>query len=166
MSQTSIQERPPVAVAGHKVDTTPHTIETRIVRDGLAEGINFGMAAVADATDSAEQARRPDGAGDAFQGVVVFDTTRQQASVSPDPALFDYDPTDSFMLLRKGKIWVQVEEAVAIGDAALFRHTAPGVEVRGDFAVTASANHESVPTGVFRTATTGPGLAQLEINLP
>lgn len=64
--------------------------------------------------------------------------------------------------------WVYAEAAVAYGDKAYFRHTASAApnNVLGRFTNAASANHDLLPQAVFRSDTTGAGLAILEFMLP
>lgn len=71
-------------------------------------------------------------------------------------------------VLRKGRIWVVVEEAISLGDGVFYRHTAGGGgSVIGAFRTDAdTATADDVSTSCrWLTETTGAGVALLEVNL-
>ena len=74
-----------------------------------------------------------------------------------------YVATDPVNVLRKGVAWVNVADAVVI-DSAAYLITA-GSDI-GKFTDDSSSPNIAVPTGVFRSATSGAGIAKLEINIP
>ncbi|WP_406944493.1 hypothetical protein ACJA3J_15075 [Halobacillus sp. SY10] len=65
-------------------------------------------------------------------------------------------------IVRKGPIWVEVEEDVNIGDKAVADNSTGNFRPEG----TATSNIVAFPTAVFKTAALAGELAQLEINLP
>jgi hypothetical protein len=70
-------------------------------------------------------------------------------------------------VVSKGPVYVQVENAVAIGDNVLVRIDSGGLgagSIRGGAAVAASL--VSVPQARFVTAAAANGIAELELNLP
>jgi hypothetical protein len=93
---------------------------------------------------------------DVFRGVVVY-RAREMTGLGVAQGYAAKDVVD---ILRKGKIWVAVSEAVT-ADAAAYVQLAAGA---GKFGVSNSS--DLATGGVFRSATTGAGVAVLEINLP
>ena len=93
---------------------------------------------------------------DVFRGVVVY-RAREMSGLGVAQGYAAKDVVD---ILRKGRIWVEVSEAVEADDAAYV----DVVNGEGKFCDTSSNNLAT--GGVFRSATTGAGLAILEINLP
>jgi hypothetical protein len=82
----------------------------------------FGRMAVIDNT-SEGKAAHPSATGQKPLGVVMH----SHATVSKEDGLdAGYATKETANVLRKGYIWVVIEETVAIGDAVFFRHTAGG----------------------------------------
>jgi hypothetical protein len=113
--------------------------------------------------DGVEQCAHPNATADVTarpQGIVVRDQTRKNTT--------GYETNDAVRVLRRGKIWVQVENAVTADAAAFCRFASGGGgSVLGSFRSDAdTATAVAFPTAVFRTSTSGAGLAQIEINLP
>lgn len=72
-------------------------------------------------------------------------------------------------LLQRGRIWVEVDEAVAIGDPVRVRcdsHLSSPQDIPGQFCKTADAGHtlNITPFARWITSTTGAGVAILEID--
>ncbi len=92
---------------------------------------------------------------------VVIHTHSQESSLSGDP---EYPINSAVPVLRKGRVLVSVEDAVAEGGQVFARHnTAPFGKFRSD-ADTATAT--LVPGARYRSSTVGAGLAVVEINQP
>lgn len=153
--QTSYSQNMPVAVAGMLGDLRDHTIESY-----AAEGdTGFGLGVIA-GTDATKQAKKPAGAGGVFRGVTVHEQAQEQA-LSTGAVV--YADGDAMNVLRKGLIWVVTAGAVAIDVPAFFVNSGSDA---GKFDDLDDGSTDAVPGGVFRSATTGAGLALLEINLP
>lgn len=77
-------------------------------------------------------------------------------------------PKNMMSVLNRGRIWVVVEEAVAVGDACFVRHTAgAGGTQKGAFRNDAdTATAISVPGAKFITASAGAGIVQVELDMP
>ena len=78
-----------------------------------------------------------------------------------------YAPTEMVTVLRKGRIYVQVEVAVISDDDVYVRHVASGVLVRGGFGNTADTSTAFIVSAArFVTSAAAGGFAIVEINLP
>lgn len=72
-----------------------------------------------------------------------------------------------FTVLRKGRVWVWSEQAVAPTDQVFVRYTASGNEVVGNVRKDLDTDKAALLVGArFATITTGAGLVLLELNLP
>lgn len=112
-----------------------------------------------------------------FEGVSQGNTNYVSASGTfPGPSLAadgrpGYQPKHICNVLRQGTIWVYSTEAINIGDPVRFwdvdhSGTVPGAFL-GRFCKTLSATRTTLFTNgaTWLTKTSGPGLAQLEINM-
>ncbi len=78
-----------------------------------------------------------------------------------------YAPTEMVTVLRKGRIYVQVEVAVTSDDSVYVRHVASGTKVRGGFGnVVDSSTAFLVSAARYLTSVAAGGFAIVEINLP
>lgn len=160
--QTTYSLLPSAAVAG----MLDQTFEARdIVTRMPAATMTTGQAASVSGTAGAA-AKTPAAAGDVaagtLLGVVPFDPTRSSLS---------YTTSDPMPIVRKGRVWVTVEEAVNDGDQAYVRITTHSSNTPGGWrksADTVSAVDTAVaaPGCYFRTSASSGGLALLELNLP
>jgi len=82
--------------------------------------------------------------------------------------LVAYPAKDAVNVLRKGKVWVNVEEAVTPASTVHFRFLDNGAsKLRGMFRTdTDSGKATAITNAKFRSTTTGAGMAILEINQP
>lgn len=102
-------------------------------------------------------------AGGTFFGIAVYDPTKGYAvdasgNVTVSRTYLQYDPVS---VLRRGRIVVEVEEAVAAADPVYCDSTT------GNFWKSAGAGRVLVSGAQFLKAATGDGeLAELELNLP
>lgn len=93
-------------------------------------------------------------------GVALRDETRKHTT--------GYETNDQVTFLRRGRVWVTVEDAVVGGAAAFVRFTveAPDLQL-GTFRSDADTDKAvALPGAVFRSSASAGGLAILEINLP
>lgn len=74
-----------------------------------------------------------------------------------------YTALDAVGVMRKGRIWVPVEGAVADGDPAHVRVVTAATDIRGQWAAGPATNFALYPGAFFRSATSGAGLAILEL---
>lgn len=145
------------AIPGMVVDLQAAVIKTR-----AAEGdIELGLGVV-QGTDPEKQVKIPSTTGQKFEGVSV-----EQWDVRKDFTTSEglYDDKRDMAVLRKGLIWVHIDQDVTINDPVYVRHSGGN---EGYFRKDAdTANADLVPTAIFRnTATAATGIAQIEINIP
>ena len=70
-------------------------------------------------------------------------------------------------VVRRGAVYVLVEDAVAAGDTVFARHTAGTGTQLGAFRSDAdTATADAIPGLQFLTSTTGAGVALVDVNLP
>lgn len=164
--QTTYNTQPDQAFAGLLGDVGPHDALSRAFEAAASPRAvsPFGVAMVAGA-DGTVQAKLPTATGQVFIGVAIH---KHRAPLNVDPATATgIEDGDTMSLLTKGRIWVTVEEAIAIGDAVFFRHTQAGAEQAGAFRNDAdTADADEITSARWLSTTTGPGLALLEINVP
>ena len=135
---------PVAGLPGMTADARIDVVETGIA--GAA--IDFGDALIA--SSGKVIPANADDAG-AFRGVAVMSQTKVTGE--------GYVENDTVGVKRQGTIFVNVTEAVAEDDVAYCDVSEPG-----KFCKTATDNLAT--GGRFRSATTGAGVAILEINLP
>lgn len=123
-----------------------------------AEGVvGFGLALVS-GTDPVNQVKIPTASGQVFMGISIASLTTVQDATGNG----GYKDTATVSVLRRGRIWVAVTGAVTANLPAYFVYS--GADA-GKFS-NSNTGAQIVPTGVWRTSTTGAGIALLEINLP
>lgn len=145
------------AVKGGLADIAHHDIVGRFA----AADIKFGLGLAA--TSVAGQCAVPTATGFIFEGISV--QTNKPTSNATGEAL--YETGEEISVLKKGRIWVYVETAVAVNDNVFLRHTVNAALLAGDFRTDAdTARADQIANARFVTATTAAGLAQIEINLP
>lgn len=126
-----------------------------------AADVAFGVGLAA--TTTAGQAEVPTATSFVFEGISV--QTNKVTLNATGEAL--YQAGEEITVLKKGRIWVYTEVAIAVGDAVFLRHTVNAALVPGDFRNDAdTARADAITNARFVTATTGAGLVQVEINLP
>ncbi|MDP6424354.1 MAG: hypothetical protein QGG14_06395 [Planctomycetota bacterium] len=190
MSQTAVTDEPGQAYAG-KVEHSgqfPNSIISLIA----AELIYFGKLVVAPDADvevggasgGPQTCAAPTSAAEALLantvgGVSIADPTVERMRDPSTPNVANsapygaYGDETSVSVMRKGRIWVQTEAAVAaLSDGVFVRVANAGtipVAALGSFTPTNTADHEPAPSGmVWSGATTIGGLffGRLDINLP
>lgn len=161
--QTAYELRHPAAKLGMLGDVRTSVTEGYTAEDELL----FGMACVA-GTDPVLQVKKPSTGGEVFRGVTIMNQAKEQILESGE--LFKssgkYLENQQVPVLRRGVIWVEVNQDVEPDDPAFFVHTGAAADI-GKFRMDdAATDADAVPTGVFRSAATAGNLALLEINLP
>lgn len=99
------------------------------------------------------------------KGIALHDPLSAVQYAGEDPK---YPLQSAVAVLRQGRVWVKVEEAVADGDDVYARFaTGSGGSQKGAFRKSAdTATAAQVPTAKYRTSAASGGIAQIEINLP
>lgn len=152
-----------VAVAGMLADGAgaPHDIVSRC---NITDEILFGVA-VADIAADEGTIQLPASSAAKIAGVAMRSLTVEEGAASADNTY----PADSMVaVVKKGRIWVVVEKAVAVDDDVYVRHTANGGNTQlGAFRDDSDTNRAiQITNARFITSTSGSGIAVVEINLP
>ena len=162
MSQTSYDLEQPVAVNGLIADAAglPKSVLTY---NNPVDEIKFGRA-VAKVSGDDNGVEKPDSSGAILVGVAVRDISVEEGSTTAENA---YPATSAVGVMRRGQVWVQVEEAVTPDDAVFVRHTANGpLTELGIFRTDAdTANAIALTTAKFMTSAAAGGLAVLDLNI-
>ncbi len=143
--QTTYNEKMDVAVVGQLVDCTNRRVDSK-----YAEGAIDAGQAVQIGTDENQVVA----ATTAVYGVAIQHPT---LTMSDDTGLAAYAEFDGVSVLRSGRIWVQVDGAVAVDAQAYW-------DVAADAFNSTSTDNFEVVGGRFVTSTSGAGLAILEIS--
>lgn len=119
MSQTAYSVDPALAFRGLLGD--PNTDSFMLpLANGAAAAQGFGIMVRRDVTNPTDQFDILSAAGQAVVGILVH-TQAQENPALADP--LGVDLLEPASVLRKGRIWVRVEEAITVGDGVFFRHT-------------------------------------------
>ena len=138
-------------------------------RIGNAAAIGYGLCVVQDEMDddkahAAVVTGSISTAGSALGVTVHTHTNEQQYGTAGGTG---YDLEDVMSVMRKGRIYVEVEDAVTAGAQAFVRFEATSPELHGAFRSDAdTADAVALPGAFFRTTTAAGGIAILEVNLP
>lgn len=129
------------------------------------EVVPFGVALVQGPTDGT--CRLPAALTDLTKvlGVSVLVQTKEQSLIT---SIVNYPAGTDIALLRKGRVWVKVEEAVT-AMSPVFVRALPGVggTQAGAFRMSAdTATAAQINGCVFRTSAAAGALAVVEFNLP
>lgn len=141
------------AMAGMLYDMRNVTIESYACESAA---IPFGTA-VTPGTDPRKQVKAPTGAGQGFRGIALMEFAHEQ---NPATGVASYQQYEVVNVLRKGAVWVQTNGTVAENGVAFYIAASGLFGSAGE--VTSSGGSRA---GVYRTATTGSGLAVVEIDL-
>lgn len=163
MSQTTYSTQPGESYAGMLGDSKETDIISRAL--GGAANVEFGVMLAYGANPTKECAPVADaGALKSLAGVAVHKHTPDRASLTDDEGIV---PDSMVDLLRKGRVWVSVEQAVTPGDSVYVRMVAAGAEVKGHFRKDADgADAIEIVGASWQSTTTGAGIALLDLNLP
>jgi hypothetical protein len=131
------------------------------VTNGDAASIPFGVGVVKDGADGVVDLPTATAEITAdFRGISFRDPTKESKLDTPD----GYETGDLMTIVEKGWVWVDVEDAVTSGDSVFCRAVAAGAEQLGAFRSDADGTDAvAVPNAVFRTSTSGAGLAIVEL---
>lgn len=157
MSQTSYSNTFSEGIAGMLYDLRAHEVITRINDDGTDIPFGVAVARKADGT-----IKLPTLTGDLILGVAVFDQSRENRALASDAAIADGSPMN---VLRKGVVWVEVEDACTEGGVVYVRHAGSGD--KGAFKGSDDSTNASLLAGArwLSTQASAGGLALLEIDL-
>jgi hypothetical protein len=126
MSQTSYNLQAGIGFRGLLADPNFNKFALPLA-NGAAAAQGFGILVKRDATNPGEQFDIFSGAGQKPVGITIHTHNQQNPSLA-DP--LGIDLLEMASLLRSGRIWVPVEEAITLGDPVYFRHTSgTGTEI-------------------------------------
>jgi len=161
--QSTYNTDPDVAFPGMALDNGPRDVVS-FTNEEAADALLGGLMVVQGT--EADDALLPAATGDDPLGIVMHNHS------------LDFDLADGEVVavdglgaaLKKGRIWVRVEEAIALGDDVYFRHTAAGAEQAGEFRTDADGGDADQLTNARWAGPSatynGVLLAPLELNLP
>lgn len=164
MSQTAYAVDPALAFRGMLGDPNDDSFAIPLA-NGAAAAVGFGIAVRRDATNPEDQFDVFNATGQDCVGVLVHTHAQENPDLA-DP--LGVDQLEVASVLRRGRIWVVVEEAVAVGDPVFFRHTAGGggSEI-GAFRNDAdTATCDQLTQAAWLQGSAGAGVALLEVNVP
>lgn len=161
--QTSVASTPAVAIEGMgKGDANvEHTISLEV-------DANNGRLVVMGTADG--RGKLPTAAVEITGGKALGVTRYQPMRMVNWPAgvSVPFPNGSTAPLIRRGLVWVKVEEAVAQGDPVFVRHASgAGGTALGAFRKSADTTTAAqLPGAVYRTSASANGLALVEVNLP
>ncbi len=156
--QTEVRENMAAGLAGQIADIGPTDIMTHINEHGgvipfgafVTKGSGEGLAVLPDATGEVT--------GLAGLGVTVRSHTQPQDA--------GYADEDVMPVMKKGRVWVPVEDAVVAESAAFVRFVAGEGEALGAFRSDADGTDAvALPNAKFVTDAAAGELAMLDLNL-
>jgi hypothetical protein len=151
--QTTYGQAMAEALAGLLYDMRNITVESY-----AAEGnIPFGSAVVP-GTDPRKQVKLATAGGQGFAGIALREDARMQDATT---GIAQYLDKETVSVLRKGAVWVPTAGAVVAETPAFYVNSGATAGLFDDL----DDSTTDATTGKFRTATTGSGLAVVEIDL-
>lgn len=163
MSQTSVVNQDTLPVAPGTAHGMGYNNRTRgCVNQEASAEIPFGVAVVQGTID--DSAKLPDGSGDVFRGITVFEHSFAQGS--SDLGTTGMKPDTMMTVMDRGQINVRVEDAVAPGNAVRIRTTAGVGEQLGAFRTAADGTDCAVLTNArWLTSADAAGIAVLDFDV-
>jgi hypothetical protein len=160
MTQTSYPLEAAVAFPGMLVDTDAAVRSSISRANEEASAVGYGLG-VMFGTDPETQFKLPALTGFPFAGVLVHSHAREDVeAVGP----VEGEPNE---LLRKGRIWVTVEETILTTDPVYLRHTVNGGLLPGGWRKDDDTlRADQLTQAKWLTGAAAGELAQLEINYP
>lgn len=165
MSQTSYSINQLTAFAGQLGDIGPHDIGT--FTNSVLASVPFGVAVSMDPTSGDGHFKLPAASGDLVRNLLLGVTSATQAIENLGSG-GGYKINAAVGVLKKGRVWVQVEEAVVAGDPVFVRIAAgAGGTQLGAFRKTAdTASASQVLEGMqYLTSASALGFVLLQVNL-
>jgi hypothetical protein len=160
--QLSYAAAPAAGFPGMKADSGEDDCRTFAQAEASAE-LPFGVMVAQGGT--ADKAILPVDANSRFVGVVIHS---HEYVPGTDMGTTGLKPKVAMAVMNKGRIWVKVEEAVAVNDRAYVRHTSgAGGTQKGAFRKSAdTATAVAVPGCRYLTAASANGMAILSVDMP
>lgn len=165
MSQTAYTTQAPLAFAGQiaEFEGRENSKSFAFENNLAAAGYGAGRPAVV-GTDPDTQFDVPATTGERFLGITVHRHGREDVELAGE---FAWVTDEDVEILRRGRIWVIVEEAVTAGDPVFFRHTVNGGLIPGGWRTDVdTANADQVAGAEFMTSAAIDTVAIIDLNLP
>jgi hypothetical protein len=163
--QSTFNAAPAVAYRGMLAVGGPQAEVLTMVNNEASAEMAFGLAVAFEGSTDDNGALAPDATSDVIAGILVHS---HDYSNSADGLLgtTGVKPTGRLNVLRRGWIWVKVEEAVVPGDRMFIRAVATGGEEEGALRKSADSTDciDSTGQGVFLTTAAANGLAVLAVD--
>ena len=140
----------------------PSTLETKVQPAGKSY---FGRMVVGDFGGGEERIKHPTAAAQKPLGVVSATHSMPSNEDSDDP---NYPAQEAVKVMNKGRIWVAIEEDIAITDDVYFRHTSGGAGTKlGIFRSDADTARADQITNArwVKGGTAAEGIALLELDV-
>lgn len=164
MSQLTYTEKAASFFAGMLADPNANAYIKGDLANEDAALAKFGLGYML-GTDPEKQFKLPAGAG-VFAGVLTHQhATEKRALFTAGGAggATGIQQDEPGLIVKVGRVVVEVDEAVTAGDAAFVRHTTSDF---GKFRQDNAAGAAQAVNGVFESTTSGAGLAVLNLNEP
>lgn len=166
MSQLSYSTQQLVAFAGQLGDIGPHDIGTFV---NTTTVLPFGLAVSQDVSAGDGKWKLPASSADLVRSLLLGVSVATQGNENLVGTGGSYVAKSAASILKKGRIWVQVEEAVNVGDPVFVRFASGGGGTQaGAFRKSAdTATAAAVSEGMkYLTSALAAGFVILEVNLP
>lgn len=135
----------------------PTDIVSKIDSDGK---LYFGRAVTHDTAAGEDQVKHNDAAAQVVAGVVLSSHALVSQSDSDDP---NYAAKQTAPIMKKGKVWVAINEDVAVGDDVYVVHTGAGD--LGKFRTDATNADQLTNARWAKGGTLAQGFALLELDI-
>ncbi len=165
MSQTSYTVNQLTAFAGQLGDIGPHDIGSFVWK--YSGALPAGVGVVQDTTSDAS-IKVPGASGDVTSELFMGVTVLSQAHENLVSGGGSYEQHDAVSVMKKGRIWVQVEEAVTPVSPVYVRFASgAGGTQQGSFRASAdTATAAQLSKARYLTSAAAQGFALVEINQP
>jgi len=148
------------------VGTANCTVANQIAN---AAAIGFGIVVSRDQMDD-QKARLPIAAADITDAKIALGFTVMTQAIEQNygsAGSSGYVLESAMSVMRKGRIYVQTEDAVADGGSVYVRHVAGAGETLGSVRSDADGSDADIlPGAAFRKTTSAAGISIVELNLP
>lgn len=164
--QTSVAFTPSAALPGDVMGSDYASMNRSA--DVVMQG---GLLVVIGAHD--DSCKLPTASGDITSVLKPLGVTRSNVARDPNfpsggTAGYTYQIGDTVEIVKRGQVWVTVEEAVSPADDVYVRHTANGDNTqRGAFRTSSDSSNAALLAGArFLTTAAAGSVALLDLNLP
>jgi hypothetical protein len=163
MAQTAYAVDPALGFRGLLADPNFNKFAIPMA-NGAAAAVGFGIMVRRDATNPVDQFDIFSVTGQEPLGILVHTHAQENPNLA---GALGVDQLETASVLRSGRIWVVVEEAIAVTDDVFFRHTAgTGTEIGAFRNDVDTASCDQITNAQWLQGSTGAGVALLEINIP